>query len=114
MTGAEQVVHREFNALFRREEILDEFLIATDRLRALVVDSRDVVDPKLDTGNCGPAFDDLNEAAQRVCCRASVHDGCACSDVVPALPHCGAPGSRHMANASGRPATPAAPTAQSS
>ena len=69
MTRAEQVVHGEFNAPFRREETLEEFLVATERVGPLVVDSREVVDLKLDTGNCGPTYDDLNEAAQRMCCR---------------------------------------------
>ena len=92
MTGAGQVVHREFNALFRREKTLDEFLVATERVGPLVVDSREVL--KLETGNCGPRYDDLNEAPQRIYCREPVHDGCACSDVVRALPQCDAPGSR--------------------
>ena len=94
MTWTEQAVHREFNALFRREETIDEFLVATERIGLLVVDSREVVDLKLDTGNCGPTYDDLNGAAQRMCCREPLHDGCACSDVVRVLPQCDAPGSR--------------------
>ena len=94
MTGAEQIVNREFNAPFRREETFDEFLVATERIGPLIVDSREVLDLKLDTGNCGPTYDDLNEAAQRMCCREPLHDGCARSDVVRALPQCDAPGSR--------------------
>ena len=94
MTGTEQAVHREFNALVRREETLDEFLVATERIGSLVVDSQEVVDLRLDTGNYGPKCDDLNEASQRMCCREPLHDGCACSDVVRALPQCDAPGSR--------------------
>ena len=39
MTWSKQAIHREFNALFRREEILDEFLVATERVGRLVVDS---------------------------------------------------------------------------
>ena len=52
VTWSEQVIHREFNARFRREESLDEFLVATKRVGPLVVDPREVVDLKFDTGNC--------------------------------------------------------------
>ena len=91
MAWSEQVTHREFNALFGREETLDEFLVTSERVGSLVVDPRDVVELKLDAGNCGPAYNDLNESAQRTCCREPFRDGCACSDAVRVLPHCGAP-----------------------
>ena len=32
VTWSEQVIHREFNALFRRDDTLDEFLVATERV----------------------------------------------------------------------------------
>ena len=67
MTGAEQIVHKEFNALFRREEIPLVFHVAAEHVGPLVVDSWDVVDVQLDTGNGGPPYDDPNEATQRMC-----------------------------------------------
>ena len=50
--------------------------------RSLGVDSRDVVDFKLDRGNCGSSYDDLDETAQGMCCREPLHDGCSCGDVL--------------------------------
>ena len=85
VTWSEQVIHTEFNALFRREETLDEFLVATERVDLLVAHSREVV---------GPTWNDLNETAQVMCCRQPPHDGCACGDVVRALQQCASPGSR--------------------
>ena len=86
VTWSQQVIHREFNALFRREETLDEFFVAGECVGPLVVDSWNVVDFKVDPGNLGPACDDLDEAAQRMCYREPPHDGCACDSVVRTLP----------------------------
>ena len=85
MPWSEQVIHREFAALFRRKDTLDKFLVATQCVGPLVVDSWDVVDLKLDTRNGGLAYCDLDKAAKGMCCQPS-RDGCACGDVVRALP----------------------------
>ena len=85
VTWPQQVIHREFNALCRREETFDRNLVATESVGPLVVDSWNVVDFKLDPGNRGPACDDLDEAAQRMCYREPPHDGCACGSVVRTL-----------------------------
>ena len=69
-----------------------EFLVATERVGTLGVDLREVFDLKLDTGNFGPLYDDLNETALRMCYCETFHDGCACGDVVRALFQCDAPG----------------------
>ena len=47
MAGAEQVVHREWNALYRREEIFDRILVAVECVGPLVVDPWKVVVFKL-------------------------------------------------------------------
>ena len=64
-----EVMQTKFIALCRREETFDRNLVAGECVGPLVVDPKNVVDLKLDRGNCGPAFDDLNESAQRMCCR---------------------------------------------
>ena len=46
MPWSEQLIHREFDALFRREETLDGFLVAAECVVPLVVDLWDVSRPQ--------------------------------------------------------------------
>ena len=73
MAEAEQVVYRKFNALLWLEQTFDRILLAAECVGPLVVNSREVVDFELDTGNFGPSCGELHGE--------SLHDGSACGDV---------------------------------